>query len=223
MKRLPLVIALTLFPSSVFAQQQSAKPLNDQRVVDLVAMGVSEQEILRMIASAPKFDFDLRPESTEALLKLGVSEEVIKGMAAKELKPFVQTTAVQVPVKPPETNGLRRTLAAAVGAENKPRVYVGQANDSWSFTATRNFAQGGTHPQTVEVMKTFGESCPNLVVTSNPDKADYKVLFERESNKGLRKHNKFAAFNQNGDMVYSASTRNLGNSVRGFCAVIESH
>lgn len=62
-----------------------------------------------------------------------------------------------------------------------------------------------------------------MVVTSSPDKADYRVLFERESNKGLRKHNKFAAFNQNGDMIYSASTRNLGNSVRGFCAVIEPH
>ena len=102
-------------------------------------------------------------------------------------------------------------------AADKVRVFVGQSNDSWSFTASRNFAQAGTHPQTVELMKSFGESCPNVIVTDNREKADYKVIFERESNKGLRKHNKFAAFNRTGDMVYSTSTRSVGSAVRGFC------
>lgn len=155
MKYLQLVTVLPLLSVGLVAQNQSAKLLNDQRVVDLVAMGVSEQEVLRMIASAPKFDFDLRPESTESLLKLGVSEEMIKAMAAREMKPVLQTTAAQVPVQPPGPTGVRSMLAAAVGVEKKPRVYVAQANDSWSFTADRHFAQGGTHPQTVEVMKTL--------------------------------------------------------------------
>jgi hypothetical protein len=184
-------------------------------------MGVSQQELIRMISSAPKFAFDLRPETTDAMVKIGISDEIMKAMAEREIRPATQITVAQVSVTTQEVIGARPRLASVVGAEIKPRVFVGQANDSWSFTATRQFAQGGTHPQTVEVMKTFGASCPKLVVTSNPDRADYKVLFERESNKGLRKHNKFAAFDHNGDMVYSTSTRNLGNSVRGFCAVIE--
>jgi hypothetical protein len=70
-------------------------------------------------------------------------------------------------------------------------------------------------------MKTFGESCPNAVVTNDPEKADYKVSFERESGKVVRRHNKFVAFNRAGDMVYSSSTRELGNAVRGFCAKIQ--
>jgi hypothetical protein len=71
------------------------------------------------------------------------------------------------------------------------------------------------------MMKTFGQSCPNLMVTNDPEKADYKVIFERESHKWIRKDNKFAAFNRSGDMVYSSSTRELGNAVRGFCASIQ--
>jgi hypothetical protein len=219
MNLLRTAVGIALFPLTVLSQQQSG--LNDQRIADLAAMGVSQQELIRMIGSAPKFEFDLRPETTDVLLKIGVSDEVIKAMAAREMKPVIQTTVAQVTGKSQEAAGTRPTLASAVGANSRPRVYVGQANDSWSFTAGRHFAQGSTHPQTVEVMKTFGASCSKVVVTSNPDKADYKVLFERESNKGLRKHNKFAAFNYDGDMVYSTSTRNLGNSVRGFCAVVE--
>lgn len=78
---LPAAFVLS-FAVNLVAQESAA--LNDQRIVDLVAMGVSQQEILRMVASAPKFDFDLRPISTEAMVKLGVSEEIIKAMAARE-------------------------------------------------------------------------------------------------------------------------------------------
>jgi hypothetical protein len=33
-------------------------------------------EVIRVIASTTRFDFDLRPESTDALVKLGVSEDI---------------------------------------------------------------------------------------------------------------------------------------------------
>jgi hypothetical protein len=58
--------------------------LNNLRIVDLVQTGVSTQEIFRIIATIPKFDFDLRPVSTDAMLTAGVSEEVIQAMAARE-------------------------------------------------------------------------------------------------------------------------------------------
>lgn len=70
-------------------------------------------------------------------------------------------------------------------------------------------------------MKTLGHSCPNVVVTLNPEKADFKIFLERESNKLIRRDNKFAVFNKDGDMVFSASTRVLGNGVRNFCATVD--
>ncbi len=206
-----LLFCSILLLARAFAQQTQG-PLTNQGVGGLVVAGVPESEVIRVISNAPRVDFDLRPASTDALLKVGVSEEVIKAMGARE----GGIVANIAPARSKLASG-----APTVSMASKPRVFVAQANDSWSFTAGRHFGQGSTHPQTVEVMKTFGESCPNVIITSNSDNADYQVLFERESNKAVRKHNKFAAFNRNGDMVYSASTRNLGNSVRGFCSSIQ--
>lgn len=194
------------------AAQNTQGTLTNMRVANLVRSGVSTPEILRIIGSAPQVSFDLRPGSTDNLLKAGVSEDVIKAMAARESGSSTTTAA---PAK--------AAAALATPPSGKLRVFVEDSNDSWSFSASRHFGQGSTHPQTVEVMKTFGESCPNLIVTDRPDKADYVVRFERESMKGLRKHNKFAAFNKDGDMVYSASTRALGNAVRGFCSSLRQN
>ncbi|HEX6546939.1 MAG TPA: hypothetical protein VF023_11565, partial [Bryobacteraceae bacterium] len=120
----------------------------------------------------------------------------------------------------PETATERPKLARSVQTEGvaKPRVFIQDANDSWSFTASRHFGQGSTHPQTVEVIKTFAANCPGLIVTDKAEKADFTVRFERESNKGIiRRDNKFAAFNRDGDLVFADSTRSLGNAVRAFC------
>jgi hypothetical protein len=69
---------------SALIAQNSSVPLDDQRIVDLVGMGVSQAEILRIIATTPKFSFDLRPVSTDAMMKAGVSEDTIKAMAARQ-------------------------------------------------------------------------------------------------------------------------------------------
>jgi hypothetical protein len=78
----------TVFASALFAfclfGQRAQGPLTDQRICDLVAAGVSAPEILRIIASALSVDFDLRPGSTTAIMNAGVSEEMIKAMAARE-------------------------------------------------------------------------------------------------------------------------------------------
>jgi hypothetical protein len=78
MKRL----ALALSVCSLLCAQQG--PLTDGRLMGLAQAGVSETELLRLIATAPSIDFDLRPVSTDALMKIGVSENVIKAMAARE-------------------------------------------------------------------------------------------------------------------------------------------
>jgi len=71
-------------------------------------------------------------------------------------------------------------------------------------------------------MKTIGQRCPELAVTNDKTKADYVMLLDHEGGKGYaRKRNKVAVFGRDGDMVYSGSTRSLGNSVQDACAAIE--
>ena len=50
------------------------------------------------------------------------------------------------------------------------------------------------------------------------DQADFVVRLDHEGGKGwVRKDNKVAAFNKGGEMIFSASTRTLGNSVKDAC------
>lgn len=82
--------------------------------------------------------------------------------------------------------------------------------------------RGGSSPQTVEIIKTFGERCPEVIVSNDRDKASYVVLFDRESFKGLlRKRDKIALFRRNGDVLYSNSVRSVGNAVKDACEAIQ--
>src|SRR3954451_21109360 len=81
-----LLGAVGIAVMSMMAQQPQGPPtLTNQRIGDLVSLGVSQQEILRLISTATRFNFDLRPGLTDALLAVGVSEETIKAMAAKQM------------------------------------------------------------------------------------------------------------------------------------------
>jgi hypothetical protein len=98
----------------------------------------------------------------------------------------------------------------------KPRVFITDSN-SWQMVGRH----GGARPQTAEIYKTFGASCPDVVVTDIQDRANYVVRLDHEGGKGwARKDNKVAVFNKEGDMIYSNSTRSLGNSVKDACRAI---
>ncbi len=116
----------------------------------------------------------------------------------------------------------------ALAADGKTRVFV---TDSHSWEMSGAFAmdqgtgggasRGGARPQTGEIIKTFGEKCPEITVTINKEKADYIVLLDHEGRKGYaRKDNKVAVFNKDGDSIVSRSTRSLGNSVKNACEAI---
>jgi hypothetical protein len=64
--------------------QEAQGGLTDRRIYELFKSGVQTVEILRIIATAPEIEFDLRPGATFALMKAGVSAEIIKAMAARE-------------------------------------------------------------------------------------------------------------------------------------------
>lgn len=113
-------------------------------------------------------------------------------------------------------------------AAEKPRVFItdsksweiagGGGGTSGGFGAA---TRGGARPQTAEIIKTFGERCPNVIVNNKQEMADYIVLLDHEGGKGwLLRDNKVAVFNKIGDSIMSHSTRSLGNSVQDACAVI---
>ncbi len=123
--------------------------------------------------------------------------------------------------------GLLLIPIMAMGAD-KPRVFIGDS-DSWQMTGGGagnsrgggGAVRGGARPQRVEIMKTFSKQCPQIIITIYEEKADFLVLLEHEGGKGaIRKDNKVAVFNHNGDMLFANSTRSLGNSVKDACGVI---
>jgi len=113
-------------------------------------------------------------------------------------------------------------------AKPKPRVFVTDSHSrelSGGFAATKDAAAGrvyaGAKPQTAEIIKTFNERCPDVVVTVKADKADYVILLEHAGGETVfAKDNKYALFNADGDAIKSGSTRSLGNAVKDACAAL---
>jgi len=146
----------------------------------------------------------------------------------------VVTVPVRVSAPVAATPQPAPALAAAPAAvsDGKTRVFVTDSQ-SWetrggsSAGGNRNgwggssWMAGGARPQTAEIVKTLNERCPQLTVTNNLEKADFVLTLDHEGGKGLLAHrNKVAVFNRDGDDVFSASTRELGNSVKDACAAM---
>jgi hypothetical protein len=108
------------------------------------------------------------------------------------------------------------------------RVFITDSQ-SWQMTgnsggtsdAHGSHFSGGARPQTAEIIKTFGQRCPQVVVNNKQDKADYVVVLDHEGGKSILAHdNKVAVFNSDGDAIVSHSTRSVGTSVKDACEAI---
>jgi hypothetical protein len=113
-------------------------------------------------------------------------------------------------------------------AADRPRIYITDSK-SWEISGgvaggangIGGAAGGGDRPQTAEIIKTFGERCPNAIVNNNKDKADYVVLLDHEGGKSpISRDNKVVVFNKDGDSIMSASMRSLVNAVQGACSAM---
>jgi hypothetical protein len=120
------------------------------------------------------------------------------------------------------------SAVAQTSADGRARVFISDSQ-SWQVSGNAGGSNGtwgssmhgGARPQTAEVIKTFGDRCPQVVVNNKQDKADYVVLLDHEGGKSLLAHdNKVAVFNNDGDSIVSHSTRSLGNSVKDACEAI---
>lgn len=121
-------------------------------------------------------------------------------------------------------------IASSQESNIKPRVFVTDSQ-SWEIQGSSGGAggafggqvKGGARPQTAEIVKTFGERCPEAIINNRKEKADYIVVLDHEGGKGwVRKDNKVAVFNGDGDSIISRSTRSLGNSVQDACNAIKA-
>lgn len=110
------------------------------------------------------------------------------------------------------------------GAE-QARVFV-QESESWEIYGASGGSEGvfggegegGARPQTVEIIKTFNQRCPDVIINNIRSKADYVVVLEHEGGKGLRHKNKVAVFTRvTGDSLVSKSTFSLGGAVEEAC------
>jgi len=138
----------------------------------------------------------------------------------------------------PEVNDMKFLLlscfvASSVvwgAAADKPRVFITDSK-SWEVgggvggtsDGFGGAAKGGDRPQTAEIIKTFNERCPSVVINSKKEKADYVVLLDHEGGKdSVSRDNKVVVFNRDGDAIMSHSTRMLGNAVKDACAAISA-
>jgi hypothetical protein len=120
-------------------------------------------------------------------------------------------------------------LAGIAQAQEKTRVYINESQ-SWEMTGGIGGSKdgfggslsGGARPQTAEIVKTFKERCPTFTITNKEDKANYTIVLQHEGGKDLvRRDNKFAVYNKDGDVIASGSTRSLGNAVKNACLAID--
>jgi hypothetical protein len=234
-------LALGLFLSACLVPylfSQAPSTLNNEMVIRMVQSGVPSDVIIRTIVGAPSVAFSFLPADLQAFAQYKVPEDVFKAMAAKDAGRSipVSTPAAQPPTRstPPSSDQIPQSVASSGPPQSprdsdKIRVYITDSN-SWAasggFATSRGSGGGsfsaGSKPQTVELIKTFGERCPSVVVTMEKTKADFVVLFDRESAKGIaRKRDKIAVFKKDGDVLYSESVRSVGTAVQDSCASIE--
>jgi hypothetical protein len=117
----------------------------------------------------------------------------------------------------------------AAADSEKARVFITDSQ-SWSVAGSGGGSggsygsamAGGARPQTAEIIKTFGERCPSVMINNIQARTDYIVLLDHEGGKGALRHkNKVAVFARvSGDSIVSKSTLSLGGSVQDACEAI---
>jgi hypothetical protein len=125
--------------------------------------------------------------------------------------------------------GVAKNTPQSTDGGDRPRVFItdsqsweigGQSGGGGGAFASR--MGGGARPQTAEIVKTFGQRCPQVITNNIQQKADYIVVLDHEGGKSFVRHkNKVAVFARvSGDSVISKSTLSLGGSVQEACDAI---
>jgi len=192
-------------------QAATTVKITNARVVEMAKMGLDDDIIIARIKHSV-CDFQLSDSDLLELKKSGVSSKVVAAML--ETVP----TASAPTVSEPSDGKVRVFVTDSQSWESRGSGGGGGNKNGWA--AGSSFS-GGARPQTAEIIKTLNQRCPELTVTSNLGKANFVIVLDHEGGKGLLAHrNKIAVFNQEGDDIFSNSTRELGNAVKDACEVM---
>lgn len=130
--------------------------------------------------------------------------------------------------------GFTQQTPATLATESvdKPRVFITDST-SWSSHGSAGgsggtfgaSSSGGARPQTAEIIKTFGQRCPQVQINNRLEVSNYIVELDHEGGKGLLAHkDKIAVFvEKSGDSIFSKSTLSLGGSVQDACVALLAH
>lgn len=154
-------------------------PLTNSDIVSLLSAGLGADVVIAKIKTS-KSAFDTSPAELKHLKSENVPEGVILAM--------VQASDVR---HPNASSG-----PTPDGNDEKLRIYVTNSQ-SWSMYGSSwihgsgsssdingsSVSRGGANPQTVEVIKTFGERCPAGGVTNQPQSANYVVTWIMKAGK----------------------------------------
>ena len=121
-------------------------------------------------------------------------------------------------------------FGTALYAAEKPRVFVTESgapalSGSAAVGETKgklDFA-GGTSSYNIKVMEAFSQGCPDAIVTSDREKAQYVLRLDHEEINPTSLFvppNKVAVFDGNKDLIYSGTTRTLRSAVKEACGAI---
>ena len=132
------------------------------------------------------------------------------------------------PVNPP--------AAQAPPADKKIRVFI-DYTESWSVAKVqrggdpdRNVSGRGhdndkDSPEAADIMKSFRERCPEFTITQSQEKANYGISVTKTMPAGATSTasglNKVVLTSQEGDILFSNSTRLMKNAIKDVCYALK--
>jgi hypothetical protein len=187
-------------------QPTAPAKITNARVVEMAKMGLDDDIIIARIKHSP-CEFQLSDSDLVNLKNSGVSSKVVAAM--------LESAPAALATSEPSDGKVRVFVTDSQSWETRGSGGGGGNKNGWG--ASSSFS-GGARPQTAEIIKTLNQRCPELTVTNNLGKANFVIVLDHEGGKGLLAHrNKIAVFNQDGDDIFSNSTRELGNAVKDAC------
>ncbi len=212
-------------PATALAAQQPTVTNDD--VLALLKAGLSASVVVAKIQSSD-CRFDTSPDALLKLKAQNVPEAVLlamvqagppvgRGLAASS--PPASTTS---PAAPGSTDDDGKTRMFVTDSQTWSTFGYAWLHGNDAGVSGGSVSKGGARPQTVEIIKTVGERCPEVIVTNQPLRATYVLTLDHEGGKGLlRVRNKVAVFNRTGDSIFSDSTLTLGEAVQRACNAIK--
>jgi hypothetical protein len=192
--------------------QQAPVQMNNATVVRMVQAKISTDLIVLAISKCePHFQLD--GDNAKLMGQMGVTDEIIKAMTAKQNVQPVTGSETEVPVQATSllpASGVEQTHAIIKG---KPRVFLQSASHGNNWNARRD--------QSMEMSKDFERACPEVRITLNQSAADYTVALNHIEVGLFVRDNQFQIADKNGDLL--AKTKEGGSingGVKKVCAQI---